>query len=65
MLWVGRDLEHHPVPMPCHGQRNFPLDQVGQNPIQAGLEHFQGWGIRSFSMPGPHQSHSKEFFPHA
>ncbi|KAK4821027.1 hypothetical protein QYF61_012113 [Mycteria americana] len=49
MVWVGRDLTDHPVPTPCHGQGHLPPDQVAQSPIQPGLEHCQGWGIRSFS----------------
>jgi len=44
---------------PCH----LSLDQVAQNPIQPGLEHFQGGGIHSFSgqpVPVPYQPHSEE-----
>ncbi|KAK4818440.1 hypothetical protein QYF61_013127 [Mycteria americana] len=39
---------------------HLPLDQVAQSPIQPGLEHFQGWGIHSFSgqpVPVPHHPH--------
>jgi len=37
------------VPTPCHGQGYHPPAQAAQGPIQAGLEHLQGWGIHSFS----------------
>ncbi|KAJ7427249.1 hypothetical protein WISP_08740 [Willisornis vidua] len=35
-------------------------EQVARNPIQTGLEHFQGWGNQNFSskpVPGPHYPH--------
>jgi len=66
MTWVGRDLKDHPVPTPCHGQEYHPLDQVAEGPIQPGLEHFQGWGIHSFSgqpVLVPHHPLSEEFPP--
>lgn len=34
MLWVGRNLEDHLFPTPCHGQEYFPLDQDAPGPIQ-------------------------------
>jgi len=45
-------------------QPYLPLDQVAQNPVQPGLEHFQRGGSHSFSgqpVPVPHYSHHKEF----
>jgi len=43
MVWVGRDLKDHLVPTPLTGgQGHLQLDQVGQSPIQTGLEHIQG-----------------------
>ena len=53
--------------LPCHGQGHLPLDQVAQSPIQPDFDHFQGWGIHSFSgqpVPVPHHPHSKEFLPY-
>jgi len=40
MVWAGRDLKHHLVPTPCHGQGHLPQDQGAQSPVQPGLEHF-------------------------
>ena len=68
MIWVGKDFKDHPVPTPSHGQGGQPLhqalDQTAQSPIQPGLEHFQGWGIHSFSgqlLPARHHPLSKKF----
>jgi len=35
----------HPAQPPCSEQGHLHLDQVAQNPVQPGLECFQGWGI--------------------
>ena len=63
---VGRNFKYYLVPnsMPMG---HLPLDQVAQNPIQMGLEHFQWWGILNFSWqhaPVPHHSQSEEFIPY-
>lgn len=60
---VGRELEFHLIPAPCHGQRHLSLDQVAPSP-PACLERFQGWGIQSCSgepVPVSHQ-YSLELF---
>ena len=56
--WFGLEgtFKDPPVQPPCQGQGHLPLDQVAQSPVQADLEHLQGWGIHSFSgqpMPVP------------
>jgi len=61
MVGVGRDLIDHllPTSMPWAG-----TPSTTQSPIQPGPEHFQGWGIHSFSgqpVPAPHHPHHKEF----
>lgn len=64
MALVGRDLNDHLVPPPCHRQGHIPLGQAAQSPIQPGLEHLQGWGNHSFSrqsVPVPHHAQSEEF----
>jgi len=43
-VWVGRDLNTHPIPIPGHGQGCSPPAQAAQSPIQPGLEHLQRWG---------------------
>ena len=51
----------------CRGQGRLPLGQVAPSPIQAGLEHCQGWGSHSFCGhrgPGPQQPQSQEVLPH-
>ena len=51
-------------PPPCHGQRQLPLDQVAQCPIQPGLGHCQGGVIHTSSgqpVPVPHHPQSEEF----
>lgn len=66
-VWVGSDLKDHLVPIPCHGQRHPPLDQVAQSPIQPTLERSQGWGVHNFSgqhAPVPHHPHSEEYLPY-
>ncbi|KAK4812888.1 LOW QUALITY PROTEIN: hypothetical protein QYF61_024244 [Mycteria americana] len=48
-----------------HRSGHLQLDQVAQSPTQPGLEHFQGWGIHSFSgqpVPVPHHLIVKSFF---
>lgn len=47
MSWVGRG---HLVPNHCCGQGHFSPEQAAQGLIQPGLEHFQEWGIHSFSV---------------
>lgn len=50
MAWVGSDPKGHPVPTGwCHGQGDLPSDQVAQNSIQPGFEHFHGWGSHNSS----------------
>lgn len=66
MVWVGRNLKDHPVPIPCRGQEDLLLDQVAQDPIQPGLEYFQGLGINYLSgqlVPAFHNSLHKTFLP--
>ena len=69
MVWVGRDLRDHLVPIPCHRQDCHPLNQAPaqapQGPIQPGLECLLGWGNHSFSgQPVPvHQCPLSEKFP--
>jgi len=41
MVWVGRDLENHLVPVPVI-QAGTPPARLAQSTIQPGLEHFQG-----------------------
>jgi len=43
MALVRWDLKDNLVPNP------LPMAWAVQDPIQSGLEHFQGWGINSFS----------------
>lgn len=40
--WFGLEkvFKGNLVQASCHGQENFPLDQVAQSPIPLGLEHF-------------------------
>lgn len=33
MVWLGKDLKTHLIPIPCHGQGHLPLYWVAQNPI--------------------------------
>jgi len=66
--WVGLEgtLKIVLFQPPCHDQGHLPLDQVAQNPIQPGLEHFLGGGSHSFSgqpVPASHHPHSEEFLP--
>jgi len=66
MVWVGRDLIHHLVPTPCHGQGPLPLAQCAPSPIQPGLEPCQRGGSHSSSGqpgPGPQPPHGEEFLP--
>jgi len=67
MVWVGRDLEGHLVPPPCHEQGPLPPPQGAQSPIHPGLEPCQGGGSHSFSGqpgPGPHHPRSEGFLPY-
>ena len=60
MGWEG--LKDHLVSTPCCGKRHLQLDQVGQNPIQPGTEHFHGWGRRCTVCPSTRQGlENKEF----
>jgi len=64
---LGKTFKGHLVQRPCHGQGHLQPDQVAQSPVQAGLEHFQGWGINQLSgQPGPglHHPHGEEFLPY-
>ena len=69
MTRVGRDLKVHEAPTPLPGRATkLPhlLDQVAQDPVQAGLEHLQGRGINNLTgqpVPGPNHSSSKELSP--
>ena len=66
MVWVGRDLETHLIPPPCHGQGPLPPAQGAPSPVQPGLEPCQGGGSHSSSGqpgPGPHHSHCRQFLP--
>lgn len=57
MFWVGRNHKDCLVPTSLPWQRHPPLDHAAPSPIQFGLEHFQGGGIRNFSgqhVPVPH-----------
>ena len=47
--WVGRDLKARPAPTRHHEQGCLPPAQAAQGLILPGLEHLQGWDIRSFS----------------
>lgn len=38
---VEKDLKDHLIPDPCHGPGYLPPDQVVQDHIQPGLEHFK------------------------
>lgn len=37
LVWVGRNIKHHPVPSPCHGYNCHSLDQAAQGLIWPGL----------------------------
>lgn len=41
LVCVTGDLKVHVFLCLCHGQRQHPLDQVAQTPVQSGLERFQ------------------------
>ena len=62
--WFGLEgmFEDHLVQHHCHGQGHLSLDQVAQSPVKPDRDHFQGWGIHSFSgqtVQVPHHPHSK------
>lgn len=62
MVSLGRHLEYHP-PMPQAGAPSTRPDCF--NPIQPGVQQFQGWGIHSVlgqQVPVPHHTHSENFF---
>ena len=64
MAEVGGDLKDHLVQALYCGQGCHPAGQAAQDPIQAGLECFQGWGTCSLSGqlgPVPHRPLSKKF----
>mgnify|MGYP001859172498 CR=1 FL=1 len=66
MVWVGRDIKDHLVPILYCGQGHIQFDQAAWGPIQPGLEHLHGWGIYRFywqSVQEPHHPLSKEFTP--
>ncbi|KAK4811229.1 hypothetical protein QYF61_022126, partial [Mycteria americana] len=50
--WFGLEgtFKGHLVQPPCNEQGHLQLDQAAQNPVQPGLECFQGWGI--YHLPG-------------
>jgi len=63
MVWVGRDLIDHLVPVPLPGA-GTPSTRPGCSKPHPTC---QGGGSHSFSgqpVPGPHHSHSKEFPPY-
>lgn len=41
MVWVGRVLEDHLFPAPCHEQEHIPLHQLAQNSVHPYAEHSQ------------------------
>ena len=51
-VWVGRDLDAHLLPTPCHEQGHLPPAQGAHSSIQPGLERCQGGGSHSSSGPG-------------
>lgn len=58
MEWFGLEgtLKITQVQLFYQGQGHLQRDQISQNPIQSGHEHFQRWGSHSFSgqaVPGP------------
>jgi len=56
----------HLVQPPCSKRGHLQLEQVAQNPVQPGLECFQGWDIYHLSVqPVPvfHQPHCKKSLP--
>lgn len=38
MIWAGRDVTDHLVPVPCLGPGHFPLEQVVQTPFNLDLD---------------------------
>lgn len=49
MVWVGRDVKDHLLPISLPWAGTPGTRQVVQSPIQSGLEHFQGFSVYSFS----------------
>jgi len=65
MVWVGKDLKDHlvPIALPSAGTSST---RPGCSELQPGLEHCQGGGSHSCSgQPGPmfHHPHGEEFLP--
>jgi len=61
IAWSEKDLKHHLVSNPCHGQGRQPLDQAAQSHIQPGLECLQGRDINKLlgqHIPVLHHDHS-------
>ena len=70
MAWVGRDPKDHqvPIPLPQAGLTSTRSSTRSgwPGPIQPGLEHLQGQGIRNLSgqpVPEPCHSPSKKLPP--
>ena len=65
-LWLEETLKDHPVEPRCHGQGHLSLDHVTQSSVEPVFEHFQQWGIPSFSgqpFPVPHHLHHHKILP--
>lgn len=66
VVLVERHLKDKFQPL-AMGQRDIPLDQVAQDPIQPVLQQVQGWNVHHFSgkcVPVPQHPHNKEFLPY-
>lgn len=48
-FWLEENSKTIKIQLPCHDQGHFPLNQLGQDPLQPGLKYFQRWGIHTFS----------------
>lgn len=65
MGWNGPQRPPSPSPH-CRGQGHLSLDQVDQEFIQTGTEHFQVWGIHNLpeqTVVVSNQSQNKRFLP--
>lgn len=58
MAWAGKALKDHPVPRPCHGQGDLPLDQVAPGPIPE-----FGMSLRAWQPQELMQSSCATFLP--